>query len=254
MESSTDYVDISGAMDLVKKSSIFYAPIFEAITNSFEAISIKKYSEGETPIINVNFYFNGMFDTVRDFDKIEIIDNGLGFDEESYKRYKKLFDKSKNLKNRGSGRLQFLHRFKKVSIESTYFKENKPFTRNFYSDEKNLTVDATEKEIISDNKIYSGTKITMSDFKFDKNEKISFDSLSITEVQNELKKNFFLKLYLEEEKKLLVPQITITFFKNDTLEGQEKVNPNSIIQPESIGEIKVFYERVNGVELDEVEW
>jgi hypothetical protein len=254
MESSTDYVDINGAMDLVKKSPNFFAPIFEAITNSFEAISIKSFPENKLPFIEVNFYFSHPYVEMKDFDKIQIVDNGFGFDEDSYKRYKKLFDKSKNLKNRGSGRLQFLHRFSKVEVESVYYKDTQAYKRIFYSDDRNLTIDATDLPIEGIDVQESGTVITMSGFKEDKNEKISFDKLTITEIQNEIKKKFFLKLYLEKEQNLGAPQIKINFFKNGEIESEAIINPKDIIKPENVGEIKVNYEKINDVEFNDVEW
>ena len=136
-------VDLKGAMGLLKKSKNLFAPLFEAITNSFEAISEKTYAENESPNIIVNFYFTGtgLFDEIKNFSSFEVIDNGVGFNDAGFLRYKTLLDKSKGYKNRGSGRVQFLHRFERVEISSIFRKNGSYHQRDFHSDENTLASD-----------------------------------------------------------------------------------------------------------------
>ncbi len=97
MSSKAD-VNLAGALGLIKKSSNFFASIFEAVTNSFEAINEKEFEENETPVIDINFYFSSVLNEVKNFERVEIIDNGLGFTDQSFLRYKVLLDKSKGFK------------------------------------------------------------------------------------------------------------------------------------------------------------
>jgi hypothetical protein len=57
---------------------------------------------------------------IYDFQKIEIIDTGTGFNDLGFQRLKDLNDNTKGYSNQGSGRVQYLHAFKKTKISSTY--------------------------------------------------------------------------------------------------------------------------------------
>ena len=244
-------VDLKGAMGLLKKSKNLLAPLFEAITNSFEAISEKTFSESEPARITANFYFTvtGLFNEVKNFSSVEVIDNGIGFNDTSFLRYKTLLDKSKGYKNRGSGRMQFLHRFGKVEISSIFQKGQEYYQRNFYSDENTLASD--DNSTAAEEQSETGSKIALKNFK-GAIDKESLDDITIENIQSAIKNKFLLKLYLDKEKPI---QIEINFFKNKTLEKSVTVKADDIPAPTNGGELDVDYYKIENDDIfNEIDW
>jgi hypothetical protein len=94
-------------------------PIYEAFTNSLEALENK--SAGEIKIcIHLKKDLLPDDSDLANFDKIIIHDNGVGFNDMQFKRLKMLRDSRKGPANRGTGRIQFLHFFDKTNITSIY--------------------------------------------------------------------------------------------------------------------------------------
>lgn len=116
-----------------KKKDTVLQPIYEAFTNSWEAI-IEKYTidhlkNGKITIrfyvrSNAFSYENGIYD----FEKITVGDNGIGLNQESYNRLINLRDNRKNFSNKGTGRIQYLHFFDDTIFESVY-KESEHITK-----------------------------------------------------------------------------------------------------------------------------
>jgi hypothetical protein len=129
MSNAVVQTSFSGLMDSIKKSKYPLAPVYEAITNSLEAIFQKIYQENESPEITVIFDFTGLLEKEATFSSVTVLDNGVGFNDDNYKRFQTLLDKSKGYNNRGSGRIQYVHRFKKIEVES-YFHANEHLALN----------------------------------------------------------------------------------------------------------------------------
>ncbi len=148
-----------GVLKSVAKSPNKLQPIFEAITNSLEALALLKrqHSESTGKIIVEFHYTKTLFtDTEEgkvDFDKIIIKDNGIGFDNENFDRVFRYKDIRKGFNNRGSGRLQFLHYFDKTQISSIFHSDDEYWQRDF--------VLSKDKRFVTDNNAtiyYIGTK------------------------------------------------------------------------------------------------
>lgn len=90
-------------------------PIFEAITNSFEALTEKK----KEIRIRLNFSKTLSKDQ-RDFNSIMVSDSGHGIMSADLNRMEILFDSSKGFNNFGSGRIQYLHFFEHTDIHTVY--------------------------------------------------------------------------------------------------------------------------------------
>lgn len=88
-------------------------PIFEAITNSFEAIQMRRESGVDfNAYIVIQLYFNPTTDgDANQFVQAVVKDNGIGFDDKNFTRFTRYKDTTKGINNRGSGRLQFVHFF-----------------------------------------------------------------------------------------------------------------------------------------------
>lgn len=106
----------------VKKSGSILQPLYEAISNSLEATTGKE-NNITISICKEKLLISNSFS----FLSLHIKDDGIGFNEENFARFERLFDESKNRNNLGSGRLQYLHYFKRTQIISIF--ESKDKTR-----------------------------------------------------------------------------------------------------------------------------
>ncbi|NWJ51328.1 MAG: ATP-binding protein [Bacteroidetes bacterium] len=116
-------ISYAGTLPKIKKSNDLLRPVFEAITNSLEAISMcsNKVDNGEI-IIKLKFR-SKLFSKEQsnfDFEAIVIEDNGIGFTDQEFERLENLNDNGKGFFNKGSGRVQFLHFFDKSEYQSIY--------------------------------------------------------------------------------------------------------------------------------------
>lgn len=130
-----EYKDLrwSGILKSIKKSANILQPLFEGFTNSLEAIRLRQRTGVEfDPYINVILNFNASLGGNReDLSDITIEDNGIGFDENNYKRLIIFKDDTKGFNNRGSGRIQMIHSFQYVSYNSVYLEGDNLMTRKF---------------------------------------------------------------------------------------------------------------------------
>lgn len=99
----------------VRKSGNILQPLYEAISNSLEATL-----GNENHIIVTICKNKQLFSDTYSFLSLHVEDDGTGFNEDSFSRFEKLFDESKNRNNLGSGRLQYLHYFKLTQIVSVF--------------------------------------------------------------------------------------------------------------------------------------
>ena len=246
-------MNLKGAMDLIKKSTYPLAPIYEAMTNSLEAIAQKQFDNSETSEITVKIYFTGLLDEVKEISKIEIIDNGIGFTDKNYARFIEFFDKSKGYDNRGSGRLQFLHRFEKIDVQSIYQKDSSAYERKFSCNSDKFIYDETDVE--KNVKEPFTTKITMSGCIAEDEEKDFFDNLTIDDFLRDIVRHFLLRFYLDNQKNdLNVPLINIEFIKDNKDIEKRTILPQDIPEPETSGDIKISYMRIKNTKAENIEW
>lgn len=119
-----EYKDLrwSGILKSIKKSSNVLQPMFEAFTNSMEAIRLRQ-NKGDTFDAYINIILDFESDLMGesiDFVSLTIEDNGVGFDEKNFNRLVVFKDDTKGFNNRGSGRIQMVHTFKQSKYESIY--------------------------------------------------------------------------------------------------------------------------------------
>ncbi len=106
-----------------RKKGSYMQPIFEAVTNAWEAIIDKfgndRLSDGTITIrlfASKGLEFGN--NSVYHIQKITIEDNGIGLDEANLMRLQNLRDPSKGHSNNGTGRIQFLFFFGSTTLES----------------------------------------------------------------------------------------------------------------------------------------
>lgn len=122
-------IHYEGAIKAIKKSSDELQGLWEAITNSFEAIADKR--RDDSYIVIRFFYLSELCSETKEFNKLEIEDNGVGFDDINFERFIQLKDDRKGKKNRGSGRIQLLYSFETSEYQSVFSRNNTLFQRSF---------------------------------------------------------------------------------------------------------------------------
>ena len=93
---STTQADTKGVLRIVKKSKDYLTPLFEAFTNSLEAIEAKYGAQSAKDghiVITLEVSKSGEQFA---FEKMSIYDNGVGFNPENFERFNRLFDDSKS--------------------------------------------------------------------------------------------------------------------------------------------------------------
>ena len=106
-----------------RKKGTYLQPIFEAVTNAWEAILDKfgtdNLDKGNIIIkLNSNKGLDLEDNEVFDIQSISIEDNGIGLDGDNLARLQNLRDPSKNHSNNGTGRIQFLFYFSSTTLDS----------------------------------------------------------------------------------------------------------------------------------------
>lgn len=238
MSANKPLMNLSGAMDLIKMSKNPLAPVYEAITNSLEALTQVKSS---TPgYIEVRLFFAGLFENEEKLEQIEIVDNGAGFNEENYGRFREFFVKSKGYDNRGTGRLQYFHRFHRVRVDSVFQSDEKRFRRTIDCHKKSFIVKESFEECESSAPLK--TSVSLSEYSPTSAEMDFFSKIDIDDFSSSIRSQFLLRFYLDNKKPTLkAPNVVVIFFRNGEELAQRLIDPNSIPSPQKEGEIKVPY-------------
>ena len=108
-----------------KEKRVALHPIFEALTNSFEAIRERFGYDGcangsVTLSLVVEKDPLALDPPIYKFKEFVLCDNGVGLTNDGFMRIKTLRDTGKGNKNKGTGRVQFLHSFAETTVKSCY--------------------------------------------------------------------------------------------------------------------------------------
>lgn len=134
---STQDLMFKGVLHDIKKSRNSLQPIFEAFTNSIEAIRIKRqFVKDFVGRIILEIYATETTFGNTEFNSLSIIDNGIGFDDKEFRRFNTFKDFTKGFKNLGSGRIQYAHYFDSTNIKSQFQKDGQFFEREFVVSKK----------------------------------------------------------------------------------------------------------------------
>lgn len=237
-----------------KKNEKPLQPIFEAFTNSWESIQAARTqdpSAGKGSISIDLFVAKNLLseeENIYDFDRITITDSGIGFNDKEYERFLTLRDDRKNFKNKGTGRIQFLHTFDKTVFNSVYRDMNS--STGFFKRE--ITLSKSEA-FLKHNAIIRldskgeldaarpETSITFYSVLDDK-ERIYFNYLSAEDIQRELIRHY-LAGFCEHRNEL--PEIVIRKFIGTENISSIPILPKDIPVPTKEQPIDINYSRVN---------
>ena len=169
-------VKIQQAVKMFFGNSSFESVYFEAIANSLDAGATKIKIE-----IRANSY--SKTETLQ----IVIEDNGIGFTDERYKKFCRLFDVEES-SHKGLGRLIFPCYFRKIVIESIY---NKKFHREFEFNE-NTSYENSKVTLIQEEKD-SSVIIRLKEYNLSKLKSYSF--IKPEDIKNRILEKFYPRLY-----------------------------------------------------------
>lgn len=244
-----------GVLHDVSKTRSALQPIFEAFTNAIEAIKIKQRAD-KNLIGEILIKIHATESTVvgsSHFSSLSIIDNGIGFDDEQFKRFNTFKDITKGFKNLGSGRIQYVHYFDNTTIKSVYAQNGKTYEREFHVSKKQAFVDQNSIVFLKYSKEISdsttGTTILFNSLLENSN---LYNNLDANELKEQLLKRY---IHYFCHNKAALPKIEIKFDIQGELKGDETISKQDIPSIDKTEPIKLAYKRLaaNGKALEETD-
>ena len=234
-----------------KKKDVVFQPIFEAFANAWEAL-IQKYTieylcNGR---LSINVYLRRTLDIdealICDFEKITVVDNGIGVNDESYRRLINLRDDSKNFSNKGTGRIQYIHFFDDTIIESVYKTSENEYKKRIITLSKkeaflrqNAIMRLDEDSIVDVDDSYT---ITTFRNPLDEKERGIYCAITCQELKKALIEHFLSKFCDNREH---LPHISIHQYINDEDIDSQNIIDNDIPRPDKEDSVIVHYSKLN---------
>jgi len=233
-----------GILRDVKKSNDRLRPLFEAFTNSLEAIKAKRNAGFACGKICVELHLlSGTTDEDYIFEKLVITDDGVGFDRDNFKRLTMYKDYRKGFSNKGSGRLQFLHFFKGTRFASVVSCGTTFKVRNF-----SLSKDFTSKNAIialcapnPTDALETGTKLTMQGLLVEADQR-AYSKLSAQQLKNELLSQYVLEFCSHRDS---LPEIKIVQFIDGKLDDTQAIVSKDIPNKDKGADVVLNYSKVS---------
>lgn len=128
------HINIKGLVDNISERNNIYTPIIEAVVNSIQSIEDLKKEDGKIFIRLTRDQIPLELDenVTPNVTKIEIEDNGVGFNIKNRDSFDTLYSDQKiKLGGKGFGRFMFLKYYNNVKVDSIYKDKNKFFRRTF---------------------------------------------------------------------------------------------------------------------------
>ena len=218
-------VNIKQALKVFFSKSSFEMIYFEAFANALDA--------GAT-----DFYID--IKQGKELKELSLVltDNGIGFTDERFRKFGKLFDVEEEPSHKGLGRLVYLCYFGKVHVESCF---NNSVRRVFDFDE---SFKGTSQTIHTGNED-NGTVLTMTEFlgtKLGRN-----DYIKPSYIKNALLENFYMKFY---KAKLAGKQLNIfiRLFVDGQIVSKETITTDSM-PSFSVKELTTQMDFFNSIDL-----
>ena len=225
----------------IKKSSSFLQPLFEAFSNSWEAVCDNDYD------ITIELCHNKaqtLFGEECSFSSLQIVDHGYGFTDESFERFSRLFDKTKNKNNLGTGRVQFLHSFQYTQIDSIYlesdgckYRRRILLSLSFEDKHKAVICATTPTKVEYDSEIQT---IVAFFSVLDDEDRKKINKLSCVEIKDIVLKRYLNKFCLEREH---LNKIQINHYVNEAFdnEGSAAITIDDIPTPDYEDSFDIHY-------------
>lgn len=238
-----------------KKKDAALHPVFEALANSFEAVRERfgaaVAENGEITVTSRLVKKDTLFreqDPEYEFASIEIADNGTGITDIGYERIRTLRDSGKSTKNKGTGRVQFVHFFDETHIESCFRRDGEQSLRkrdlvlskkDAFASQNALLGIEIEDAACDDEEC--GTKITFLKALSEKDEQFYLET-----DEKELKKQIirhFLALMCDWRSNL--PRIGIRRIIDGEIAGETSITAADVPVPDSEDTVLVRYSKMD---------
>ena len=226
----------------VKKHSSYLQPIFEAISNSLEATS------GKDDIITIRINKAKTLNQEQySFLSIDIIDTGIGFNDDNFGRLRRLYDESKGQNNFGTGRVQYSHFFNNTDIYSVFEEEGLKYKRrivlskNFYATQKSV-IWSSEKEVVDiDTPI--GTMVSFY-YPLSDEDKEKYNELTTTELRDRILIHYLSRFCLNRDN---LQQIKLEYYINSICDKDsvQVITGKDIPQPDYTDSVQVNYSKIS---------
>lgn len=246
-------LNLKGALDTFKKSGDALVPVFEAITNSLEAIAAKDFNDEEEPAIKITLDYSGSEGGPKNLQAAIIEDNGIGFTNENYVRFEEFINKSKGFNNRGTGRFQYLHRFEQIRIESAFVQNGENKRRSFSLSPTSFI--SEQKLAVDEEPVSSFSRVSMLRPIFDSKDNERFERLTPETLADELRQKFLLRFFLDNQNPAVnAPEILIVFSLNGEAKKPVKVWDKSLPEPAQTGSLSVSYFKIQDANAEKPVW
>lgn len=226
----------------IKKSTSLLQPLFEAFSNSWEAVNDNNYE------FKIELYQNkakNLFGEEYSFSSLQIVDYGTGFTDESFERFSNLFDKTKYKNNLGTGRIQFLHSFKYTQIDSIYIeKDGRKYQRRLLLslsfEEKHKAVICAVPPILIDDKDIEVRTIVAFFSSLNDEDNLKLNHIKCLDIKEIILKRYLNKFCLERDNFRVV---NINHYVNEAYDSANSVaiEPNDIPAPDYEDTFHIHY-------------
>ena len=226
----------------VKKHSSYFQPIFEAISNSLEATS------GKDDVITIRINKAKTLNQEQySFLSIDIIDTGIGFNDDNFGRLRRLYDESKGQNNFGTGRVQYLHFFNNTDIYSVFEEEGLKYKRrivlskNFYATQKSV-IWSSEKEVV-DIATPIGTMVSFY-YPLNDEDQEKYNELTTIELRDRILIHYLSRFCLNRDN---LQQIKLECYINSihNKDSDQIITGKDIPQPDDTDSVQVNYSKIS---------
>lgn len=237
----------------VTKSRTALQPIYEAFTNSIEAIRDRKIIEPNIKgkIIIKVYSTESTEEGKYIFSHLSITDNGIGFNNEQLERFNKFRDIRKNYKNLGSGRIQYVHYFDKVFINSIFKENDELYQREFIVSKNQIFLD--HNAIVKHKYCKSlpeGEIGTTVRFNRLIEESLAYNELTAITLKRKLQERY-LQYFCNNRSNL--PNIQIEHFLHKARIEKTTISIKDIPEIDEQKSIKIHYKKFTGNGFKEIE-
>ena len=226
----------------VKKHSSYLQPIFEAISNSLEATS------GKDDVITIRINKAKTLNHEQySFLSIDIIDTGIGFNDDNFGRLRRLYDESKGQNNFGTGRVQYLHFFNNTDIYSVFeeeclkYKRRIVLSKNFYATQKSV-IWSSEKEVV-DIATPIGTMVSFY-YPLNDEDQEKYNELTTIELRDRILIHYLSRFCLNRDN---LQQIKLECYINSihNKDSDQIITGKDIPQPDYTDSVQVNYSKIS---------
>lgn len=241
-----------GVLHDIKKSKTALQPFFECFTNALEAIKIKQKSDidykGE---ILIKIYATETTVQSTEFSSLSLTDNGIGFNDEEFKRFNTFKLTDKGFKNLGSGRIQYVHYFDSTSVKSVFEQDGKYFDREFIVSKK--------ENFLKENAIVKHKHCKETDVSNIETTVYFSSLLENSGVYNDLNEQTLKEKLLERYihyfcyNKGRLPKIKIEFYVQSKLKNKSTISQTDIPSIDKTKPIQLQYSKKGSAGIEKVD-